>query len=374
MRNLSARLCVVLLVFTACGGGSGVESSNAVSNREDRSTKRVKRSSGKRVTVMTRNMDAGTDLGPVILATSIEELLKATAETYAEVLASGIPERAAAIADEIATQAPDLVALQEVTIWLTGGFLQPPAKEVLFDQLALLLAELRKRGAEYTPVIVQPLSDAEAPVPAGFDLRIIDQDVILARADGGMRLSNAEAHVYAAEVVLGSPVLGTVSVPRSFTTVDVTLGESSFRFVNTHLESFVPAVQVAQVKELIAALGRSPLPVLLAGDFNSNAEPGPDHFETVDDLLDAGYVDTWRATHPDDPGLTWPLHAEDPFTPISSPTERIDLIFARGPRVLSTRRIGAQLHDRTPSGLWPSDHAGVVASLLLSGDDEAEPD
>jgi len=28
--------------------------------------------------------------------------------------------------------------------------------------------------------------------------------------------------------------------------------------------------------------------------------------------------------------------------------------------------VGDESADRTPSGLWPSDHAGVVASLTLS--------
>jgi hypothetical protein len=33
--------------------------------------------------------------------------------------------------------------------------------------------------------------------------------------------------------------------------------------------------------------------------------------------------------------------------------------------VLDIRRVGDQPGDRTPSGLWPSDHAGVIATLKI---------
>lgn len=371
MRRTGLGFLLLVLVAVACG-----DESASINAERLASAATMKRAGGRRVIVMTRNMDAGTDLGPVVNAASVPDLLRAMADTYAEILGSGIPERAAGIADEIAAWQPDLVALQEVTVWRTGPFLQPPANDILFDQLALLLAELKKRGLEYVPIVVQQLADAEAPVPSGFDLRITDEDVILARADvrPSLHLSNAQAHVYRAELVLGSPVLGTVAVPRSYTSVDVRLRGRSFRFVNTHLESFVPAIQVAQAEELIAALAGSPLPVVLAGDFNANAEPGPDHLPTVDKLLAAGYADAWRAAHPNDPGFTWPLHGEDPFTAVTGPTERIDLVFTRGPEVLSAERVGARLQDRTASGLWPSDHAGVVAALQLDGDEDVDND
>jgi len=326
----------------------------------------------RRLTVMTRNMDAGTDLGPVIVATSIPALLAATAATYLEVVASGAPERAARIADEIAAARPDLIALQEVTLWRTGAFLQPPATRVLIDQLDLLLSELGKRGLHYAPVVLQTGTDAEAPVPFGFDLRISDRDVILARSESAprLKLSNPQTHVYQAELVLGSPVLGQLAVPRSWISVDVKVRGRSFRFVDTHLEGFAEPIQVAQAEELIAALGSLDIPVILAGDFNANAEPGIDHFPTTDDLLAAGFVDSWAAAHPGDAGYTWPLHGEDPQTDASAPFERIDLIYGRGVEVKQAQRIGASPADRTASGLWPSDHAGVVAVFELGESDD----
>ncbi|MFS4096321.1 hypothetical protein [Streptomyces sp. AF1A] len=43
------------------------------------------------------------------------------------------------------------------------------------------------------------------------------------------------------------------------------------------------------------------------------------------------------------------------------------LIYTPPPRLSATvaKVIGDRPGDRTPSGLWPSDHAGVAASLRL---------
>jgi endonuclease/exonuclease/phosphatase family metal-dependent hydrolase len=106
------------------------------------------------------------------------------------------------------------------------------------------------------------------------------------------------------------------------------------------------------------------LPTLYAGDFNSAAAGSPDQTATYGNLVAAGLVDLWSAVNPGDPGLTWPLHGEDPYTQNTPLTERIDLVFGAG-RVdaVSARRIGTD--DLTPSGLWPSDHAGVVATVRV---------
>jgi hypothetical protein len=58
------------------------------------------------------------------------------------------------------------------------------------------------------------------------------------------------------------------------------------------------------------------------------------------------------------------VHGEDPYIQSTPPTERIDLVFGGG-RVdaVNAHRIGTD--DLTPSGLWPSDHAGVVATVRI---------
>lgn len=322
------------------------------------------------IKVMTRNVDAGTDLGYIFGAPDLETLMAGATATLEEVQASGIPERAAGLADEIATHQPDLIALQEVTQWWTGP-LGGPANTLLYDQLGLLLQELARRNLHYAPVVVHTLTDAEAPTSINLDVRMTDRDVILARTDRpDLTLANIQRQLYNTLFVAPTP-LGDITVLRGWISVEATLRGRTFRFVNTHLESIyagVPisrAIQVSQASELVQALNASALPTALLGDFNANAEPGKDHTHTVNLIRLAGFTDAWQVFNPRLPGYTWPLHGEDPYTPLSQPYERIDLIFARDLEILSVERIGARLSDRTPSGFWPSDHAGVVSTLRV---------
>jgi hypothetical protein len=46
--------------------------------------------------------------------------------------------------------------------------------------------------------------------------------------------------------------------------------------------------------------------------------------------------------------------------------ERIDLVFFRGAfHVEDIRLVGERPGDRIPPGLWPSDRAGVIATLRI---------
>lgn len=83
-------------------------------------------------------------------------------------------------------------------------------------------------------------------------------------------------------------------------------------------------------------------------------------------LEEAGFVDAYRAAHPDEiarPGFTW--------TPITSPDDpadhhdRIDFVFARGPGLVVTE--AAIVGERAAVAElvvdpWPSDHRAVVAA------------
>jgi endonuclease/exonuclease/phosphatase family metal-dependent hydrolase len=329
------------------------------------------------ITVMTRNMDAGTDLNYILAATDMPSFAAGMAATLAEIRASGFAGRAARLAEEIAAAKPDLIALQEVTLWRTGPMFQPPATVVLYDQLDLLMAELKKRKLHYGIVAVQPLLDAEAPVPTELiDLRITDRDVILARTDlprPQFDVSNVQTHRYEAIFRFGSPVLGELAVPRGWMSVDVEVLKTQFRFVNTHLENVYPflpdggQVQAAQVEELLAWTATAGMPVVMAGDFNANAEPGPEHTGAVEKIVAAGFADAWRTANPGDSGYTWPLFGEDQASGPKNPNERIDLVFAGG-RVPGwpVRAVSIVAAERTGAlEPWASDHAGVVAKVWL---------
>lgn len=322
------------------------------------------------VRVMTRNMDAGTDLNLVLGATDAASFAAGAAATLAEVKASSIPQRAARLAEEINEQQPDLIGLQEVTLWRTGSLsLQPTgASEVLYDQLDLLMSELAHRKLRYSVVVVQNLADVETPVPAeNLNLRITDRDVILARADlkaTDLELYNIQTHRF--NVLLPLPMLGGMKVSRSWESVEVVLKGKRFRFVNTHLESVIPGVpataliQLAQTKEMLDALANYDAPTVLVGDFNANAEAGADHTGAVEMVTGSGFKDAWAALNPGDPGYTWPLFGEDQYQGKALlPYERIDLIFANG----MTPRSVARLSLGFIWGQAASDHAGVVATL-----------
>ena len=329
------------------------------------------------VTVMTRNMDAGTDLGYLFAGTDEGSFVQGMAATLAELQASNFQQRAARLAAEIAATKPDLVALQEVTLWRTGPIMQPPATNVMADQLDLLLTELGKLNLHYGVIAVQAELDAEAPVPtANIDLRMTDRDAILANLDAPqsqLDLVNAQTHRYRAAFAFGNPILGQISVPSGWLAVDVVVNGAKFRFVNTHLqgtEAGIPEAtqaQRAQAQELLASLYFAGMPVVLAGDFNSNAEAGPEDTGVVRRILNAGFKDAWDFVHPGNPGYSWPLFGEDQNTGSTTPNERIDLVFAGGPLQFWFGRAPAILTaDQTGTAApFASDHAGLVVKLRL---------
>jgi hypothetical protein len=84
----------------------------------------------------------------------------------------------------------------------------------------------------------------------------------------------------------------------------------------------------------------------------------------------AGYTDAWAALRPGVIGFTC-CHAADLSDQVAPFSQRIDYVFARG--VTEGGRVFGQIDrfgevpaDRTAGPLypvWPSDHAGVVATL-----------
>lgn len=326
------------------------------------------------LTVMTQNMDNGTDFG-LIFNASPQNLLAQVGTTYAEVQSSNIPERAKAVAKEIDIARPDLVALQEVFTYRVGP-IGGPATTVTYDALQSLLDALGQRGLHYAPVAVLTNLDTETPasVPSAgiFDVRVTDHDVVLARTDlpvSQLRLSNIQAEHFTTNAVLPNPLFGGLTILRGWISVDGIMRGKPFRFVTTHLESLSPQIQAAQAGELLRGPANTRLPVIFAGDFNSDAQSNdPAQNAAYRILVGVGFsfTDAWRVTHPSDPGFTWPLHGEDPFTPSATPYQRIDLVLARGEtHPITVSLVGNRQVDLTPSGLWPSDHAGLVASFVI---------
>ncbi len=319
------------------------------------------------VTIMTQNVYAGTSLG-FALALGAPEGIDLT---LAEIQASHIPERADLLARKIAGEQPDMVALQEVALWRVGPTPET-ATRVLYDQLKLLLRALARHGTTYDVVAVNTLTDLALPGSKGA-LRYTDRDALLVRSDlrrPAFHIADTHTHIYEAALDFqGLPVV------QGWISADVFMDRSSFRLVVTHLQSPVPGVpqatevQVAQATELVQALQNVTVPVVLCGDFNSDAEfgKGPDATPSVALIVAAGYADTWRIANVSDPGYTWPLFLDDQFPPPDFfapfvPFERIDLFFSRGIQAISAKEVLAP----APGGTMPpyaSDHAGVIAAF-----------
>ncbi|KJY36300.1 endonuclease, partial [Streptomyces sp. NRRL S-444] len=126
--------------------------------------------------VMTRNLYLGADLAPVLAATTPQGLVAAVTAVWANVQATNFPERAEALADEIAASDPHLVGLQEAVLWRSQTPAGPgSATHVEYDFLQILLDELSARGKHYKAVAsVTVGSDFEAPrsTPSGLqDIR-----------------------------------------------------------------------------------------------------------------------------------------------------------------------------------------------------------
>ena len=318
--------------------------------------------------VITRNMYLGTDFGPILAAASFPEFANAVANAYVQVQQSNIPARAAAIAKEIESNSPDLVGLQEVSIWRTGPF-GGPANTVTFDALQSLLDELAARGLHYAPVAIITEFEAEAPSALGINISFTDRDVVLARTDlnpSELILSNIQAEHFATNLMFITPILGPLTIPRGWISVDGKVRGKNFRFVNTHLESFHPGIQAVQASELMQGPCNTTLPVIVAGDLNTDSPSGdPAQNAGYQIILSSGFSDGWSLLHQGQPGYTWALHLGDSATS-TAPTQRLDLVFFRG-EVLAEeiQLIGNSPSDRTPDGLWPSDHAGLVALFDL---------
>lgn len=324
--------------------------------------------SGVVVTSLTRNVYVGADIEKVLLAQTPEEVIAKVEEVYQELLATKIEERAEALAGEIKEIRPHVVGLQEISLIryqspgdaVMGGSV--PATEVLFDYLDLILDELAALGERYEVAVQVQNFDVEMPRGNDTfdDVRLTDFDVLLVRDDA--TFANVRTGSYATFLNVPVATGAMVAIRRGWVAADVAVGGVTFRVVNTHLESATSAVRLAQGVELIGELAGEAGPLILVGDLNSDAAAGAD--PTYGKFIEAGFVDAWGLAG-SGPGFSC---CHDPDLKNASPalTQRIDFVLLRHdkqPFEVAAGLVGDQSADRTASGLWPSDHAGVWATI-----------
>ncbi len=328
-------------------------------------------------TVMTYNVNEGSDFLQVASASGLQQFLLGVGEILTQVRSTNPPERMQAIAQQILAIQPELLSLQEVDQWYNGTF-DPIAgtcgtMTLQYDMLQELLSALAARGGHYE-VAVQVIQYAFPPTPGlippstNVCVAVNDYNVVLARTDLPswiFQWSDPESGQFVNKVILPTPI-GPVPLPRSWASVDAQFFGHSFRFINSHLESFSASIRELQGGELRQGPAGTSSPVIIAMDSNSQAFPLPQD-ATYLDFISAGYDDVWSKIFPTIPGLTC-CQDEADDNPLSQLSQRIDLILTLGKAApMGAALIGADTRSRLPDGLWPSDHAAVAAAVIVGG-------
>jgi endonuclease/exonuclease/phosphatase family metal-dependent hydrolase len=138
--------------------------------------------------------------------------------------------------------------------------------------------------------------------------------------------------------------------------------------------------QLAPLQDLLA----SGVPTFFTGDFNTPSHrdwtraavrarglPYPIRWPVSRQMETAGFVDSYRAVHPDpvaDPGFTWTSGYPPPFVYPGDVFDRIDFVWAAGPaQTVASRVVGeARAHADIVVRPYPSDHRAVVSTFEVT--------
>jgi endonuclease/exonuclease/phosphatase family metal-dependent hydrolase len=258
------------------------------------------------------------------------------------------PQRRQAIAAVLADAQPDVCGLQEV--WASGA-----------ENQAAQLAEHLGMHWTWTP----------SPAPERWQRRIGDPTIQV----GNAILSRWPITEQAAQRLPGTAADDGRTV--LFATIQTPAGRLPLfttQLTSTVGQSAVRCRQVAALGRFVAARTGPGFPPVVTGDLN--AEPDSDEVrllgghKTAPVVAGLVLVDAWRYADPPGPGWTW--DRRNPYVAATGePSARIDYVLVGLPtaggagQVRSARLVG----DRPVDGVWPSDHAGVLAELQPAGDD-----
>ncbi|WP_431047677.1 endonuclease/exonuclease/phosphatase family protein [Streptomyces sp. P1-3] len=177
--------------------------------------------------------------------------------------------------------------------------------------------------------------------------------------------------------VLTLPTAGTEDEGRLALYAGIDAPGARVPFFTAHLnpalhESAARCAQVAALARFVADhRGGTDFPPVVTGDFN--ARPDSDEIRlfgghrTAPAVPGQVLVDAWEYADPAAPAATWDRanpHVAETF----EPSARIDYVHVGLPgpdglgRVHAVRRVG----DAPVAGVWPSDHAAVVAELAMA--------
>jgi endonuclease/exonuclease/phosphatase family metal-dependent hydrolase len=359
-------------------------------------------------TVMSRNIYLGADVG--VALELIPNMPAAAQFMWDQVNKNDFSKRSFALAAEIQAYKPDVIGLQEATIWYCKKNAWSKKIEVFnfTDQL------LQALGGDY----VLASKDGKTAFNLGYSInpipfltivkdperfqKIFGQD----KASCGFQIGDALAikkelaqqviNVGNTEYEASYSIVPTLmTIYRGYTWADINIANIPVRFVTTHLESIWDENKVPnaakQVTQLIKDVKETNMPLVIVGDFNSDprdprpanaANPGLQPTASKECpagsskcnayrlMKEAGFSDAGPDAS-DPTTYTWGMNAlltgPDPDRLKAAQamgneygfTDRLDYIFTKNGIDVTTSQI---IGFKAP---YATDHAGVFAEFTI---------
>jgi endonuclease/exonuclease/phosphatase family metal-dependent hydrolase len=295
--------------------------------------------------VETRNLYLGVDIRRAAGPTNRPDFETTARQLFSEVQATDPAGRMQLVAAELAKVKPNLVGLQEVTLWQVGS--------TKIDYLQLLRKDLAARHLSYRVVGTASEADIRFTFSNGDPGRFRIGNAILVKA--GVKTSHVHTGVYKSQITFPTAI-GNFPVRRNWGELDADVGGARFHFINTHLEAFNFTVRTQQAKQFVAGPLRHRGPDILAGDLNSSP---------IEKLLAdrAAYFVVRGAGYVVRQSLRNTCCYKDDLKS-GSLTHRIDFVMTKpGLRLLASGVVGAR--EVTKVGTHAADHAGAWSRLLV---------
>lgn len=360
------------------------------------------------VTVMSRNIYLGADVGRALEL--IPNLPAAAQYMWDQVKQTDFSKRAKILAREINQSSPDVIGLQEATIWYCKKY--PWSKKVeVFNFTEQLLDNLNGRYELVSKDGVKALNPGFSINPMPFLTKVNDEQTfnkVFGRSSAACGFETGDAllvkksdnleviEVGNSEYKDSYSIVPTImTIYRGYSWADIKVNGVPTRFVTTHLESLWDENKVPnsakQAMQLVSDLSNTKMPVIVMGDFNADprdprskdqSNPGEQPVQSqacqANDITCNAYLIMGQAGYKDagpdslDPkNYTWGMNAlltgADSKRLIAAKsmgnyygfTDRLDYIFSKnGTESVASEIIGTQSE-------YGSDHAGVVATIAL---------
>jgi endonuclease/exonuclease/phosphatase family metal-dependent hydrolase len=141
-------------------------------------------------------------------------------------------------------------------------------------------------------------------------------------------------------------------------------GGARLVFAVTHLHHVVAdaAIRAQQAEALIAWLATAPEheAMVVAGDFN--AEPAEPAYAR---MIDGGFRSASVEANGEEPAVTWPSGIQAPGMDVDGDPACLDYLWVRGAVAVESARLCFDRPAVADPTLYPSDHVGVAARLVV---------